>query len=302
MYHLLLCNLNTLNTKRERMLKKFLAYMLIICTCLFASDQTEVGRLVTERNVRVRPTVKEEAKTGPKNTALNRAVLISNTNADDRRRPSISIKQCAVVAGWVTFDYCMQGFWNPENLSRNSAIGMTFATANHFLPTIVDQFLEREYRGKFTEAFLVAGFCFAPKVTVMSYAFTWALDKLAGKHVTAAILGYVYLDNTMQYLVSKNSNQHFITTSMMFSAVNTLIPDIVELVAGTSYREKITQAIFVAGLCLAPEITIGSYALSWALEKLAESYIASPTAKRAFTYWTARTGGIAGGILSFWRK
>ena len=68
-------------------------------------------------------------------------------------------------------------------------------------------------------------------------------------------------------------------------------PDLIEGVAGKSYRDQFTQALLVAGLCLAPEFTVGSYAAVWLAKQVGERLDTTSVIQRASNYWAARIGG-----------
>ncbi len=208
------------------------------------------------------------------------------------RNPA-SVTGCLCVVACLTLDTFLDNFPSESKQS----VGVPLATLSYLFQDFVEKRLGPEKRKEYTQALFVAGLCFDPRATVVSYLLGYGLDKVTSRQVTTTVLCYLSLDIALHYLVPRNLNHQLMTTSMMFSAANTIIPDVVELIAGTSYRETIIQAMFVAGLCLAPKITIGSYAVSWVFNKLSESYIANP-AKRVFSYWTARAGGLAGSVLS----
>ncbi|MEI6627951.1 MAG: hypothetical protein WCN27_00890 [Alphaproteobacteria bacterium] len=269
------------------MIKKFLAYMPISCACLFAScsaANSERERFATERDeVNVRRAtgnVKRIPQTFP------------DDNVDTIKNPA-SVAGCLYVVGCLTLDTCINSLFSESGKS----IGVPLATLSYLSQDLVEKKFGKERRKELTQALLVAGVCLDSKVTIVSYLSAYGLDKLASRQVTTTILCYLSLDIALYHLVPRNLNHQLMTTSMMFSAANTIIPDVVELIAGTSYRETIIQAMFVAGLCLAPKITIGSYAVSWVFNRLSEGYIANPV-KRVFSYWTARAGGLAGSALS----
>lgn len=84
-------------------------------------------------------------------------------------------------------------------------------------------------------------------------------------------------------------------TRIAMTTARIMLPDLIEQIAGKSYRDQFTQALLVAGLCLAPEFTIGSYAAVWLAKQAGEKLKISPLTKRAINYWVARAGGIFGG-------
>ena len=85
------------------------------------------------------------------------------------------------------------------------------------------------------------------------------------------------------------------TTRIAMTTARIMLPDLIEQIAGKSYRDQFTQALLVAGLCLAPEFTIGSYAAVWLAKQVGEKLKTSPLTKRVINYWVARAGGIFGG-------
>ncbi len=267
------------------MIKKFLAYALISCACLFAScsaASSEGERLGIERKVRQ-----------PIGNVNHRSrQYIADDDIAAIKNPA-SVASCLYVVGCLVLDTCTNSLF-PES---SKSIAVPLATLSYLSQDLVEKKFGNKRKKELTQALLVIGACNDLQLTAVSYLLGYALDKVTSRQVTTTVLCYLSLDIALHYLVPRNLNPQLMTTSMRFSAANTIIPDVVELIAGTSYRETVIQAMFVAGLCLAPKITIGSYAVSWIFNRLSEGYIANPV-KRVFSYWTARAGGLAGSALS----
>ena len=207
-------------------------------------------------------------------------------------------KKCSLVLGCLALDSLTQ-----LCLEDTNSIGLGITAINSMFSDTIEQYVGKGCREKINQGLFVAGLCLSPKVTVASYVLNFGLSKMAGQQVSAAVIGCVAMDNAMKtYLLASDPSRNNINVSMVIATASSLMPDLVEQILGTSYRERFEQAVFVAGLCLAPEITLGSYALSYALDAVAGIYVKEDTVpKKVFNYFSARAGGIAGKLTSFMR-
>lgn len=216
----------------------------------------------------------------------------------DRKRIEKSLQdtldiftKCLVIGGCIVFDKLTQMYLDDTNF-----IGLYIAATNAMFSESIERYLGKDFREKTNHGLLIAGVCLAPKVTITAYLLNSAINKVAGSQVSASVLSCVAMNNAMKtYLRTSPQYDYSINASMIIATASSLMPDLVEQVLGNSYREKFMQAVFVAGICLAPEITIGSYAIAYTLNYVAGKYIKeNSTAKKVFSYFCSRAGGIAG--------
>lgn len=102
------------------------------------------------------------------------------------------------------------------------------------------------------------------------------------------VMGCVALDFAVIQGFDTESSK---ATKIAMTTARIMFPDLIEEVAGKSYRNQFTQALLVAGLCLAPEFTIGSYAAVWLAKKAGKRFNITSVKQRATNYWAARVGG-----------
>jgi hypothetical protein len=103
-----------------------------------------------------------------------------------------------------------------------------------------------------------------------------------------AVMGCVALDLS---IIQGFDTEGAKASRIAMTTARILFPDLIEGVAGKRYRDQFTQALLVAGLCLAPEFTIGSYAAVWLAKKAGERFSITSVKQRATNYWASRLGG-----------
>lgn len=206
--------------------------------------------------------------------------------------------KCLLISGCLITDSLTQYYINNIN-----PLGLAIVAANSMFSEVAAQHLGMDLRIKINQGLLIAGLFVAPKITIAASIVNFLLSKAVGEQTAASLLSCIAADNAISMLLGKNQSQYCINAGMLIAMGSTLMPDIVEQILGISYKEKFAQAVIIAGICLAPEITIGAYALSYVLDELAGTYIPqNTTLRKAFGYFSARTCGIAGKLLSFLPK
>jgi hypothetical protein len=97
------------------------------------------------------------------------------------------------VIGSTAFEWLSQLF-----VDRNPVV-MGITAVNSMLSGDIEKLVGKAYQEKIDQALFVVGICQSPKVTIESYALNFVLSKLAGKQVSAAILGSIALGSLLNH-------------------------------------------------------------------------------------------------------
>lgn len=206
-----------------------------------------------------------------------------------------STRKAKCTMGFVAVIGCTAFEWLSQLFVDRNPVVMGITAVNSMLSGDIEKLVGKAYQEKIDQALFVVGICQSPKVTIESYALNFVLSKLAGKQVSAAILGSIALGSLIKTHSPENLDQKDSMCGIMLAGASTLLPDLIEQLASKSYREKFTQALFVAGLCLAPEVTIGSYTFAFILDRLYGVCLEkSSIEKGIFGYFGTRIGGYFG--------
>ena len=84
---------------------------------------------------------------------------------------------------------------------------------------------------------------------------------------------------------------------MIISGAQALLPDVIGEIAGESYKTQFTQVMLLAGMCFAPEITVGAYAAAWIAKQACKKLEITSVKQRVLSYCFSRLGG---GLGKYW--
>lgn len=108
-----------------------------------------------------------------------------------------------------------------------------------------------------------------------------------------ALVGCIAFDYVLQnYFCPDEVNN--IKKDMLIITAKTLLLDIIEQTAGKNYKHMFTNTVFILGIYLAPEATIGAYATAYLAKQFCEQLQITPIKQRIVRYFAARFGGALG--------